>query len=131
MSNEHENGTDYTIYENGDQGEVRISHEVIAIIAGIAAMETEGVSSMAGSSGSLQKELVSRLGMKVLSKGVGISVEDRKVTADISVILCYGCKIPKVTAALQDKVKGAIESMTGLKVDNVNVHIVDVKLEEE
>ena len=62
---------------------------------------------------------------------LGISVEEKKVTADISVVLCYGCKIPEVTAALQDKVKGAIESMTGLEVDNVNVHIVDVKLEEE
>jgi len=131
MSNERESSADYTIYENGELGEVRISHEVIAVIAGIAAMETDGVASMTGSSGSLQKELVSKLGMKVLSKGVHICVEERRVTADLSVILDYGCKIPEVTCAIQDKVKNAVESMTGLTVDSVNVHVVDVRLEEE
>ena len=86
---------------------------------------------MAGNAGSLQKDLISRLGMKVLSKGVSISVQERKVTADISVVLAYGCKVPEVTGALQDKVKSAVESMTGLEVEAVNIHVVDVKLDEE
>lgn len=131
MANEHETNADYTIYDSGKLGEVKISNEVIAIIAGIATMETSGVACMAGSSGSLQKEIISKLGMKVLSKGVHISVNGRNVTADLSVELEYGVKIPEVTRAIQGKVISAIESMTGLKVESVNVHVVDVKLQEE
>ncbi len=131
MSNEHENSADYTIYETGKLGQVKISNEVIAVIAGIAAMETDGVASMTGNSGSLQKDIISRLGMKVLSKGVRIAVEDCSVKVELSVILDYGCSIPEVTKAVQDRVKNAIESMTGLKVHSVNVQVMDVKLEEE
>ena len=131
MSNEHENSADYTIYETGKLGQVKISNEVIAVIAGIAAMETDGVASMTGNSGRLQKDIISRLGMKVLSKGVRIAVEDCSVKVELSVILDYGCSIPEVTKAVQDRVKNAIESMTGLKVHSVNVQVMDVKLEEE
>ena len=73
MANERENNTNYTIYENGPLGEVQIANEVVAIIAGIAATEVDGVAAMAGD---IQKELVSKLGMKVLSKGVRIAFED-------------------------------------------------------
>ena len=73
MANERENNTNYTIYENGPLGEVQIANEVVAIIAGIAATEVDGVVAMAGD---VQKELVSKLGMKVLSKGVRIAFED-------------------------------------------------------
>ena len=131
MSNEHENSADYTIYETGKLGQVKISNEVIAVIAGIAAMETDGVASMTGNSGSLQKDIISRLGMKVLSKGVRIAVEDCSVKVELSVILDYGCSIPEVTRDVQDRVKNAIESMTGFKVHSVNVQVMDVKLEEE
>jgi uncharacterized alkaline shock family protein YloU len=131
MANEHENGTNYTIYENGDLGEVKIADEVVAVIAGIAATEVEGVAGMAGSSGKIQREIISRLGMKVLSKGVSINVSGNEVEVVISVILHYGCSIPEVTAAIQDKVKREIETMTGLTVTSVNVRVVDVNLENE
>lgn len=130
MANEREN-TNYTIYENAALGDVRIADEVVAIIAGIAAMDVEGVASMAGSSKSLQKEIISRFGSKVLSKGVNIRMEEGCVEAELSVILDYGCVIPEVTAAIQEKVKSAIETMTGLNVKEVSVLVADVKLEDE
>jgi uncharacterized alkaline shock family protein YloU len=86
---------------------------------------------MAGNAGSLQKEIISRLGNKVLSKGVKIHMEEGRVKANLSVVLDYGCVIPDVTAAIQEKVKSAIETMTGLTVEEVNVQVADVKLEEE
>ena len=130
MANERET-TNYTIYENDALGDVRIADEVIAIIAGISAMDVEGVVSMAGNGKSLQKEIISRLGNKVLSKGVKIHMEEGHVRADLSVVLDYGCSIPEVTAAIQEKVKSSIETMTGLEVEAVNVQVADVKLEEE
>ncbi len=130
MANEHET-TNYTIYENEALGDVKIADEVIAIIAGISAMDVDGVVSMAGNGKSLQKEIISRLGNKVLSKGVKIHMNEGRISADLSVVLDYSCSIPEVTAAIQEKVKSAIETMTGLEVEAVNVQVADVKLEEE
>ena len=122
MANERENNTNYTIYENGPLGEVQIANEVVAIIAGIAATEVAG---------DVQKELVSKLGMKVLSKGVRIAFEDSGIRVDLSIILEYGCSIPEVTAAVQERVKNSIETMTGLKVVDVNIRVADVKIDNE
>ena len=124
MANERENNTNYTIYENGPLGEVQIANEVVAIIAGIAATEVDGVAAMAGD---IQKELVSKLGMKV----VRIAFEDGGIRVDLSIILEYGCSIPEVTAAVQDRVKSSIETMTGLKVSDVNIRVADVKIDNE
>ncbi len=128
MANERENNTNYTIYENGSLGEVQIADEVVAIIAGIAATEVEGVAAMAGN---IQKEFVSKLGMKILSKGVRISVEEGNVSVDLSIILDYGYSIPEVTRDVQEKVKNAIETMTGLSVADVNIRVADVKIDNE
>ena len=125
MANERENNTNYTIYENGPLGEVQIANEVVAIIA---ATEVDGVAAMAGD---IQKELVSKLGMKVLSKGVRIAFEDSGIRVDLSIILEYGCSIPEVTAAVQERVKNSIETMTGLKVVDVNIRVADVKIDNE
>ena len=125
MANERENNTNYTIYENGPLGEVQITNEVVA---GIAATEVDGVAAMAGD---VQKELVSKLGMKVLSKGVRIAFEDSGIRVDLSIILEYGCSIPEVTAAVQERVKNSIETMTGLKVVDVNIRVADVKIDNE
>ena len=121
MANERENNTNYTIYENGPLGEVQIANEVVAIIAGIAATEVDGVAAMAGD---VQKELVSKLGMKVLSKGVRIAFEDSGIRVDLSIIL-------ELTAAVQERVKNSIETMTGLKVVDVNIRVADVKIDNE
>lgn len=107
-------------------GEVQIAEEVITIIAGLAATEVEGVCSMGGN---ITKELVSRLGMKNLSKGVHIEVdEEDKVQVYVTINIAYGYAIPEVSRNVQEKIKSAIENMTGLEVSGVNVRIADVDM---
>ena len=107
-------------------GEVQIAEEVITIIAGLAATEVEGVCSMGGN---ITKELVSRLGMKNLSKGVRVEVtEEGKIEVYVTINIAYGYAIPAVSGNVQEKVKAAIENMTGLEVSSVNVRIADVDM---
>ena len=106
-------------------GEVRIADEVVAIIAGLAATEIEGVSSMAGN---ITNELVSKLGMKNLSKGVKVAMDEEPVDVDMALNIAYGYSIPQVSAKVQEKVKTAIETMTDLKVAVVNVRIASVDM---
>lgn len=106
-------------------GEVRIADEVVAIIAGLAATEIEGVSSMAGN---ITNELVSKLGMKNLSKGVKVAMDEESVDVDMALNIAYGYSIPQVSAKVQEKVKTAIETMTDLKVAVVNVRIASVDM---
>ena len=107
-------------------GEVQIAEEVITIIAGLAATEVEGVCSMGGN---ITKELVSRLGMKNLSKGVRVEVtEEGKIEVFGTINIAYGYAIPAVSGNVQEKVKAAIENMTGLEVSGVNVRIADVDM---
>ena len=107
-------------------GEVQIAEEVITIIAGLAATEVEGVCSMGGN---ITKELVSRLGMKNLSKGVRVEVtEEGKIEVFVTINIAYGYAIPAVSGNVQEKVKAAIENMTGLEVSGVNVRIPDVDM---
>ena len=107
-------------------GEVQIAEEVITIIAGLAATEVEGVCSMGGN---ITKELVSRLGMKNLSKGVRVEVtEEGKIEVFVTINIAYGYAIPAVSGNVQGKVKAAIENMTGLEVSGVNVRIADVDM---
>ena len=118
----------YTIYDDQTIGKVQIADEVVAIIAGLAATEVEGVASMAGN---ITNELVGKLGMKNLSKGVKISMTEDHVSVDLSLNMKYGYSIPAVSEKVQDKVKSAIENMTGLMVLEVNIKIAGVALEEE
>ena len=106
-------------------GDVRIADEVVAIIAGLATTEVEGVSSMAGN---ITNEIVSRLGMKNLSKGILVEVMENEVKVDVAINIAYGYSIPEVSAKVQDKVKSAIENMTGLTVAVVNVRIASVDM---
>ncbi len=106
-------------------GEVKIADEVVAIIAGLAATEVDGVSSMAGN---ITNELVSRLGMKNLSKGIRVDVLDGVVGVDVALNIAYGYAIPDVSSKVQEKVKTAIENMTGLEVSGVNVRIASVDM---
>ena len=107
-------------------GEVQIAEEVITIIAGLAATDVEGVCSMGGN---ITKELVSRLGMKNLSKGVRVEVtEEGKIEVFVTINIAYGYAIPAVSGNVQEKVKAAIENMTGLEVSGVNVRIADVDM---
>ncbi|WP_178040253.1 Asp23/Gls24 family envelope stress response protein [Frisingicoccus sp.] len=128
MAKEQENTMNYSIQDDRVIGEVQIADEVVAIIAGLAATEVKGVASMYGN---ITNELVAKLGMKNLSKGVKIEVSDSKVSVDLAINLEYGYNIPEVTGAVQDKVKNAIETMTGLSVEDVNIRVAGVNLEDE
>jgi len=106
-------------------GEVNIADEVVTIIAGLAATEVEGVGSMAGN---ITNELVSRLGKKNLSKGVRVEVADNRVTVDVAINIEFGYAIPEISEKVQERIKSAIETMTGLEVNAVNVRIVSVDM---
>ena len=123
MSKEERNT--YTIQTDENLGEVKIADEVVAIIAGLAAMEVEGVSSMTGNA---TRELVSKFGMKSLSKGVKVDVLDGIVTVSLVLNLNYGYSIKDTTQRVQEKVKAAIENMTGLDCSDVNIRIAGVKV---
>lgn len=126
MSKEVDNKNSYKVLENSNIGEVQIADEVIAIIAGLAATEVDGVSSMAGN---VTNELVSKLGMRNLSKGVKVLVDSKAVSVELALNMEYGYSIPKTSAKVQERVKQAIENMTGLPVEEVNIRIAGVKLE--
>lgn len=128
MSKEQEIKNSYKVLDDGNIGEVQIADEVVAIIAGLAATEVEGVASMAGN---VTNELVSKLGMKNLSRGVKVEVTPEAVCVDLTLTMEYGYSIPKTSGQVQEKVKQAIENMTGLRVDEVNVRIAGVKLENQ
>ena len=104
-------------------GDVQISDDALAAIAGIAATEVEGVASMAGN---ITNELVSKFGVKSLSKGVKITVDDGQVFVDVSINILYEKNIPEVSAKVQERVKTLIESMTGLTVPEVKVKVAGV-----
>ena len=110
-------------YVKTDMGSIQIAPEVIEVIAGLATVEVEGV---AGMSGGFAGGIVELLGRKNLSKGVKVEVGQRGAAIDVSIIIEYGYRIPEVSSGIQQNVKHAIESMTGLSVVEVNVHIHDV-----
>lgn len=118
----------YTIQSDNSLGEVQIADEVVAIIAALAATEVEGVDSMAGN---VTNELVSRLGMKNLSKGVKVDVLEGVVTVSLALILKYNYSIVQVTAKVQEKVKAAIENMTGLEVADINIRVAGVEMDTQ
>lgn len=115
------------ITKKKELGEVRIASDVVAAIAALAATEIDGVYSMAGN---ITNELIGKLGMKNLSKGVKILMEGGIVRVDMMVVVNYGYSIPEVSEQVQERVSQQIENMTGLSVSEVNVRIAGVKLEE-
>lgn len=115
--------TTYIEHDNSYLGEVQISNDVLAVISAMAAMEVDGVVAMAGN---ITAELVSKLGMKKLSKGVRVDVVDNTVMVDLSIILRINENIVTISKKVQDKVKTTVENMTGMEVANVNVNIASV-----
>lgn len=118
----------YTIQDDSSMGEVKIADEVVAIIAALAATEVEGAASMAGN---ITNELISRLGMKNLSKGVKVDVLEGVVTVSLALNMKYNYSIMDVSAKVQEKVKSAVENMTGLEVADVNVKVAGVEMESQ
>ena len=118
----------YTIQNEASLGEVKIADEVVAIIAALAATEVEGVASMAGN---ITNEVIGKLGIKNLSKGVIVDVLEGVVTVSLALNIKYIYSIVDVTGKVQEKVKNAVENMTGLEVADVNIKVAGVEMEKQ
>lgn len=117
-----------SITSASDSGSVKIADEVVAIIAGLAASEVKGV---AGMSGGIVGGITEFVGKKNPSKGVKVEVGEKEAAIDLFVIIEFGVRIPEVANQIQKNVKKAIESMTGLEVVEVNVHVQGVVIPQE
>ena len=106
-------------------GSVQIANDVVAIIAGLAATEVDGITAMAGN---ISNELMSKVGYRSLTKGVKVDIDNGQVKVGLSLRMDFGHNIPSTCAKVQDKVKTTIENMTGLEVVNVNVRIAGVDM---
>lgn len=114
--------------EKYESGTIRIASEVVRIIAGLAASEVKGV---AGMSGGMVDGFAELLKKKSLAKGVKVEVGEKQCAIDLFLVIEYGSKIPDIAYQVQENVKRAVESMTGLEVVEVNVHIQGVELRNE
>lgn len=114
--------------ENAEHGTVKISNEVISIIAGVAANEIDGVVSM---SSGITGGITEMLGMKNLSKGVKVEINEKEANIDVFITVEYGIKISEIGRKVQENVKNTVENMTGLVVKAVNVNIQDVNFPKE
>src|SRR5690554_7839277 len=103
-----------------DYGNITFADEVVAIIAGLAASEIEGVAAM---SGGIAGGIAEKLGKKNLSKGVKIQLGEKEVAIDLYIIVEYGARIPEIAWNIQENTKKAVETMTGLNVVEVNIHV--------
>lgn len=114
------------VLENGEGfGTVKIANDVVAMIAGLAATEVNGVSAMVGH---ITNEFMGKVGMKKQPKGVKVDIIDKTVSVELAVNLDYGFNIPTTCSKVQEKVKSAIETMTGLEVADVNIRIVGINM---
>lgn len=103
---------------------IKISDDVVAVIAGVAVAEVPGVAGMAGGFAGGISEVFS--GKKNLAKGIKVDKEENKVKIDVNIIVEYGTRIPDIAFEIQNRVKTSVENMTGIKVEEVNVHVQGV-----
>lgn len=122
MSDTDLNNQDSVVKQDGD-GTITFANDVIATIAGLAAMDIDGV---AGMSGGFVNGIAALLGKKNLTKGIKVEVGQVEVAVDIAVIVKYGYRIPEVAENIQNSVVKAIETMTGLKVKEVNINVLGI-----
>ena len=127
MENE-ENEVKEVSVETGDNNGIRISDDVVAVIAGVAVSEVSGVAGMAGGFAGGISEVLS--GKKNLSKGIKVDVGEKETKIDVNIIVEYGTRIPDVAFEIQNRVKKAVEAMTGLNVIEVNVHVQGVSTDK-
>ena len=111
-----------------EPGQIKMADEVVAIIAALAATEVKGVKAM---SGGMVDGFASVLGRKNLTKGVKVEVGEKEAAVDLNIIVEYGAKIQEVALAIQDSVLKSVESMTGLKVVEVNINVQGVSFKDE
>ena len=115
------------VEEVSEENGIKISNDVIAVIAGVAVSEVSGVAQMAGGlAGGLSEALK---GKKNLAKGIKVEATDKEAKIDVNIIVEYGSRIPDVAFEIQNRVKKSVENMTGIKVLEVNVHVQGVSTE--
>ncbi len=120
-------------WNDNPNGTVTFATDVVAKMAGLAATEVEGVASMAGNNNGIA-DIFSRRMMqnsRNFTKGVKVAIENNRVLVDVSIIIEYGSTVPDVAANIQENVKKAIETMSGLDVQSVDVHIQGLSFEKE
>lgn len=110
------------ITENDEN--IKISNDVVASIAGVAVSEVPGVYGMAGG-------ITEIFGKKGLTKGIKVEVGEKETKIDVNIIVEYGARIPDVAFDIQNRVKKAVETMTGLNVSSVNIHIQGINIPEK
>ena len=113
----------------GETDEVRIADDVVAVIAGMAVADVPGVAGMSGGFAGGISEVFS--GKKNLSKGIKVNIGEKETTIDVNIIVEYGVRIPDVAFEIQNRIKKSVETMTGLKVVGVNVHVQGVHASEK
>jgi uncharacterized alkaline shock family protein YloU len=111
--------------DNQKIGTVKIADDVVAMIAGIAATEIDGVTAMVGN---ISNELMSKMGMKTLTKGVRVDIYGKEVRVELAVNMEYGFNVISTANKVQERVKNSIENMTGLEVRDVNVRIAAIRM---
>lgn len=122
-TNENVNEDKEELVSVDDATGIKISEEVVAVIAGVAASEVPGVCSMSGGLG-----LTEVFGKKNMAKGIKAEVNEKNTKIDVNIIVEYGVRIPDIAFEIQNRVKTAVESMTGLKVQEVNIHVQGVNV---
>ena len=118
----------YILHQDEEKGTVYVADEVIAIIAGLAATEVKGVAAMAGN---ITNEIMSKVGRKNLAKGVKISVNGKRVKINLAIMMADGYNIPGTCSKVQERVKSAVENMTGLTVTDVDVRIASIDMQKK
>ena len=122
-TNENVNEDKEELVSVDDATGIKISEDVVAVIAGVAASEVPGVCSMSGGLG-----LTEVFGRKNMAKGIKAEVNEKNTKIDVNIIVEYGVRIPDIAFEIQNRVKTAVESMTGLKVQEVNIHVQGVNV---
>ena len=112
----------------GTKGEIRIADDVVSVIAGLAAMEIDGVDSMGGN---ITRDLISKINGNNLSKGVKVEMEDGVARVRLTLNLKYGYSVMDVSKKVQERVKTSIENMTGFHVEDVAVRVIGIAMETE
>lgn len=129
MENENVENVNEEISVETDNNGIKISSDVVSVIAGVAISEVPGVYGMAGGFAGGISEVLS--GKKNLSKGIKVEVGEKETKIDVNIIVEYGTRIPDVAFEIQNRVKKAVETMTGLKVVEVNVHVQGVNTDNQ
>ena len=122
------NRSTYVLLEDEKKGTVHVADVVVAVIAGLAATEVKGVAAMAGN---ITNELMSKVGRKNLAKGVKVAVNGKRVKVALAIMMEFGYNIPGTCSKVQERVKSAIENMTGLTVTDVDIRIASVDMKKK